>query len=106
MRSHAQAGPHKAEQSNELGAGKERSRSGWDLKTSFGKCKTQEKTQLYLDAFFIVFDCLSRLRGQRRIREAVQFLGAEVDMSLTWEAPDMHMKQGDKSDLMYPPLFK
>ena len=52
LRSHAQAGPHKAEQSNELGAGKERSCSGWDLKT-FVKCKTQEKTQLYLEAFLL-----------------------------------------------------
>lgn len=62
MGSHAQAGPHKAEQPNELGTGKERVCSGWDLKTYFERCKTQEKTHLYLEAFFIVFDCLSRLR--------------------------------------------
>ena len=37
------------------------------------------------------------LKTKHRILEAVQSLGEEVGMPLTWEAPaDLHTKQGDK----------
>ena len=102
MRSHVQAGPDKAEQPNELGSSKERNCTGLHWKTS-EFCELSNPRDDTVISWSLVCDkiddCLSRLRGQHRIREAAQFHGAGVDMSPTWEAPDMHMKQGDKSDL-------
>ena len=99
-----QAGPDKAEQPNELGSSKERHCTGLHWKTS-EFCELSNPRDDTVISWSLVCDkiddCLSRLRGQHRIREAAQFHGAGVDMSPTWEAPDMHhMKQGDKSDLI------